>query len=56
MAIDRFFGGGKVNDPAQRDARSVALRDAGKALKMDDETWSISLNPVGDGVLVATKL
>ena len=56
MAIDRFFGGGKVNDPAQRDEKSVALRDAGKALKMNSEIWSISLNPIGDGVLAATKL
>lgn len=56
MAIDRFFGGGKVNDPAQRDERSVALRDAGKSLKMNSEVWSIALNPIGDGVLVATKL
>ncbi|MEN9698321.1 MAG: hypothetical protein RL448_276 [Actinomycetota bacterium] len=56
MAIDRYFGGGKVNDPAQRDEKSVALRDAGKALKMNSEIWSISLNPIGDGVLAATKL
>lgn len=56
MAIDRYFGGGKVNDPAQRDEKSVALRDAGKSLKMNSEIWSISLNPIGDGVLAATKL
>ena len=56
LAIDRYFGGGKVNDPAQRDEKSVALRDAGKSLKMNVDIWSISLNPIGDGVLVATKL
>ncbi len=56
LAIDHFFGGGKVPDPAQRDPKTVALRDAGKFLKSQSEVWSISLNPVGDAVLLATKL
>lgn len=56
LAIDRFFGGGKVPDPAQRDPKTVALRDAGKFLKSQSEVWSISLNPIGDAVLLATKL
>jgi predicted O-methyltransferase YrrM len=56
LAIDHFFGGGKVPDPAQRDPKTVALRDAGKFLKSRSEVWSISLNPVGDAVLLATKL
>ena len=56
LAIDHFFGGGKVPDPAQRDPKTVALRDAGKFLKSQSDVWSISLNPVGDAVLLATKL
>ena len=56
LAIDHFYGGGKVPDPAQRDPKTVALRDAGKFLKSQHETWSISLNPIGDAVLLATKL
>lgn len=56
FVIDNFFGGGKVADPAQRDPKTVALREAGKALKNDSENWSISLIPVGDGLLLATKL
>jgi predicted O-methyltransferase YrrM len=56
LAIDHFFGGAKVPDPAQRDPKTVALRDAGKFLKSQSEVWSISLNPVGDAVLLATKL
>lgn len=56
LAIDHFFGGGKVPDPAQRDPKTVALREAGKFLKSQSEVWSISLNPVGDAVLLATKL
>jgi predicted O-methyltransferase YrrM len=56
LAIDHFYGGGKVPDPAQRDPKTVALRDAGKFLKSQSEIWSISLNPIGDAVLLATKL
>jgi predicted O-methyltransferase YrrM len=56
LAIDHFFGGHKVPDPAQRDPKTVALRDAGKFLKSQSEIWSISLNPIGDAVLLATKL
>lgn len=56
LVIDNFFGGGKVSDPAQRDPKTVALREAGKALKADSEMWSLSLIPAGDGLLLATKL
>jgi len=56
FVIDNYFGGSKVSDPAQRDPKTVALRDAGKFLKSQSEVWSISLNPVGDAVLLATKL
>jgi predicted O-methyltransferase YrrM len=56
FVIDNFFGGGKVSDPAQRDTKTVALRDAGKLIKNDSERWVTSLIPVGDGLLLATKL
>ena len=56
FVVDNFFGGGKVSDPAQRDPKTVALREAGKALKAESEVWSTSLIPVGDGLLLATKL
>lgn len=56
FVIDNFFGGGKVSDPAQRDPKTVALRDAGKLIKSDSERWVTSLIPVGDGLLLATKL
>jgi predicted O-methyltransferase YrrM len=56
FVIDNFFGGSKVNDPAQRDPKTIALRDAGKVLKGDTEKWVTSLIPVGDGLLLATKL
>jgi predicted O-methyltransferase YrrM len=54
--IDNFFGGGKVSDPAQRDPKTVALREAGKVLRSENEIWSTTLVPVGDGLLLATKL
>jgi predicted O-methyltransferase YrrM len=56
FVIDNFFGGSKVSDPVQRDPKTVALREAGKALKLDNETWATSLIPIGDGLLLATKL
>ena len=56
MVIDNFFRGGKVPDPTQRDPKTIALREAGKTVKNDSESWVSSLIPVGDGVLLATKL
>lgn len=55
LVIDNFFGGGKVSDPAQRDPRTIALREAGKSIKLATTTWNSSLIGVGDGLLIATK-
>ena len=56
FVIDNYFGGGKVPDPAQRDPKTIALRDAGKSIKSDTDWWVTSLVPIGDGLLLATKL
>jgi predicted O-methyltransferase YrrM len=56
FVIDNFFGGSKVHDPAQRDPKTIALREAGKTIKKDTESWVSSLIPTGDGLLLATKL
>jgi predicted O-methyltransferase YrrM len=56
LVIDNFFGGSKVCDPAQRDPKTVSLRDAGKIIKNDTERWMSTLITTGDGLLVATKL
>jgi predicted O-methyltransferase YrrM len=56
LVIDNYYGGGKVNDATQRDPKTVALRDAGKIIKNDSEHWVSSLIPIGDGLLVATKV
>lgn len=56
LVIDNFFGGAKVQDPAQRDAKTIALREAGKLIKADTTSWVSVLIPTGDGLLLATKL
>ena len=56
MVIDGFFGSGKVSDPAQRDLRTIALREAGKTVKGASDLWVCALIHVGDGLLIATKL
>ena len=56
LVIDSFFGDGKVPDPAQRDARTIALREAGKSIRLDASHWISTLIHVGDGLLLATKL
>ena len=56
FVIDNFFGGSKVQDPAQRDPKTIALREAGKSIKLDTEAWVTTLIPTGDGLLLATKL
>jgi predicted O-methyltransferase YrrM len=56
LVIDNYFGGAKVQDPAQRDAKTVALRDAGKIIRAGGEEWVSSLIPTGDGLLLATKV
>lgn len=55
VVVEAFFGGGKVGDPAQRDPRTIALREAGKSIRLAPESWVASLVPVGDGLLLATK-
>jgi predicted O-methyltransferase YrrM len=56
LVIDNYYGSGKVSDAAQRDPKTVALRDAGKIIKNDSEHWVSALIPIGDGLLIATKV
>ena len=56
LIIDRALIGGKVADPTQRDEETIAYRDSIKLIKEARETWLPMLLPVGDGVLVATKI
>lgn len=54
VAVDNSLWGGKVADPAQRDASTTAIRELGKRVR-DDESLIAALLPVGDGLLVAVK-
>lgn len=56
IIIDRALMGGKVADATQRDEATVAYRDAIKVIRESRELWMPMLLPVGDGVLVATKI
>jgi predicted O-methyltransferase YrrM len=55
LVIDTFFGGAKVNDPAQRDPQTIARREAGKSIRAASSLWVSTLLGVGDGLLVAIK-
>ena len=51
--FDNVLWSGRVADPAQRDAETVALRDTAAGIKADDD-WMPALLTVGDGLLVAS--
>ena len=53
LVIDDALRGGKVADPARRDASTIAIRTLVTRLR-DDDRLVPSLLPVGEGVLVAT--
>ncbi|QBJ97790.1 O-methyltransferase [Rhodococcus sp. ABRD24] len=47
--------GGRVPDPTQRDAATVAVREAARAVADDDRLMRVLL-PVGDGLLCAARI
>lgn len=54
LIVDGALAGDKVADPTQRDADTVAVRDAGRQVR-DDENLVSMLVPMGDGLLAAVK-
>ena len=54
LAVNRALAGGRVGDPAARDADTVALREVIKAVRESD-SWIPALVPVGDGLLCAVR-
>ena len=56
LVIDRALLAGKVADPTQRDPESIGYREAIKVIKESHDHWLPMLLPVGDGVMVATKI
>lgn len=55
VVLHGALAGGRVADPAQRDAATVALREAARLVD-EDEQWVPLLLPLGEGLLVATRL
>ncbi|GGL95794.1 O-methyltransferase [Nakamurella endophytica] len=54
LAVAGALHGDKVADPTQRDAATVAVREAVRAVR-DDESLVTVLLPIGDGLLAAVK-
>ena len=55
LAMDNALFHDKVADPTQRDAATVAIREAGRILR-DNEDVVPALVPASDGLLLAVKL
>lgn len=54
MAVDNVLWGGAVADPAKDDAETRAIRALNERARADDRV-TISLVPIGDGLLLARK-
>lgn len=54
LLVAHALAGDRVADPTQRDPETVAVRDAGRAIR-DDETLTAALLPVADGLIAAVK-
>jgi predicted O-methyltransferase YrrM len=54
IAVSRAMAGGRVADPAARDAAVVAMREVGQALRSDDRLVPLLLS-VGDGLAAAVR-
>jgi predicted O-methyltransferase YrrM len=54
LVLGGALAGGKVADPAARDADTVTVREVVKSLRDADE-WVPALLPAGDGLLCAVK-
>lgn len=56
LVLDQALLSGKVADPTQRDPQTIARREVIKVIKESIEMWNPALLPIGDGLLVATKI
>lgn len=54
LAVHGALAGGRISDPAARDADTVTIRETVKAVR-DSEEWTPALLPTGEGLLVAVK-
>lgn len=54
LAVDNALWGGRAADPADHDESTVAIRALNEKVR-DDQRVSVSLVPIGDGLLLARK-
>jgi predicted O-methyltransferase YrrM len=54
IAVDNVLWYGKVADPALTDGATLALREL-NAFLLEDERFTLSIVPVGDGLALCTK-
>ena len=54
LAVHGALAGGRIGDPAARDADTVTIRETVKAVR-DSEDWIPALLPTGAGLLVAVR-
>lgn len=54
MVFDNVLWGGRVADPADNDADTVAIRELNRRLRQDERV-DICLVPIGDGLTLARK-
>jgi predicted O-methyltransferase YrrM len=54
LVLAGALGGGRVSDPTIRDAETILLREAVKALR-DSDAWVPAILPLGEGLLVAAR-
>lgn len=54
LVLNGALAGGRIGDPAARDAETVTVREAVKAIR-ESEHWIPALLPVGHGLLAAVR-
>ena len=54
LALHGALAGGRISDPAARDAYTVTIRQTVRAIR-ESEEWIPAFLPAGDGLLVAVK-
>ncbi len=52
--LNGALAGGRIGDPAARDAETVMVRETVKAIR-ESEHWIPALLPVGHGLLAAVR-
>jgi predicted O-methyltransferase YrrM len=54
LVVHGALAGGRIGDPAARDAATVTVRETVRAVR-ESEEWTPALLPIGEGLLVAVK-